>query len=70
VADADATDRARMEQAMAFAWVLWHSGLTASSVFALLAELLRRTERKPTGAAVRVLVSDFGVTVTPFETPR
>jgi len=57
-------ERARFERAIAFAWVLWHEGLTAASIFRLLGELLRRGESRR-GAAFTVQVSDFGVTVLP-----
>ena len=38
------TERDRFEYALTFAWVLWHAGLTASSVFLTLGVLLRRED--------------------------
>lgn len=63
----EARERARFERAVAFAWVLWHEGLTAASIFRVMAELLRRTEPRE-GGAFTVQVSDFGVSVIPGKT--
>ena len=64
----EATERARFEHAIAWAWVLWHSGLTAASIFRILAELLGRTEPR-TGPGLTVQVSDFGIAVMPVKGP-